>query len=85
MLINALIGLLNYIIEIFASLLNIIFSLLPNSPFHITIPPIVSNLLGYLNYLVPVKEILSILTVWGSCVGIYYMYQIVLRWIKVVE
>lgn len=85
MLINCLISLINYIIELAGLLISAIFLLLPNTPFDsVTLSPI-SKWLGYLNYLLPVTEIIGILTVWGSCIGLYYLYQIALRWIKVVE
>lgn len=85
MIINGLISLINFIIDSASYLINVIFALLPNSPFDsVSLAPI-SKWLGYLNYLLPVTEIISILTLWGSCIGIYYLYQIALRWIKVVE
>lgn len=85
MLINALIGLINFVIESIGLLFSVIFSLLPNSPFsNVTLSPI-SEWLGYLNYLIPVSEIVSILTLWASSIGVYYIYQIALRWAKVVE
>lgn len=85
MLINGLISLLNFIIDSAAALISAIFILLPNSPFDsVSLAPI-SKWLGYLNYLLPITEIIGILTLWGSCIGIYYLYQIALRWIKVVE
>ena len=85
MIINGLISLLNFIIDSVGSLIGFIFAILPNSPFgSVSLSPI-SKWLGYLNYLLPIGEIISILTLWGSCVGVYYIYQIALRWIKVVE
>lgn len=85
MLINCLISFLNYVIDVFASLINFIFSLLPGSPFSsVSLSPI-SKWLGYLNYLLPITEIIAILSLWGTCIGVYYLYQIVLRWVKVVD
>ena len=37
------------------------------------------------NWFVPVNSFVSILETWLVAVGIYYVYQIVLRWIKVIE
>ena len=38
-----------------------------------------------LNWFVPVSSFVAILEAWLSCVAVYYVYQIVLRWIKVIE
>lgn len=85
MLFDFVINLINVLINIVGSALGVIFSILPNSPFSsISLNPI-ANFLGYMNYFIPVVEIVSILTLWGSAIGIYYIYQIALRWLKVVE
>lgn len=39
----------------------------------------------YVNWFVPFGTIIRILGVWASAVGIYYLVQIVLRWVKVIE
>lgn len=85
MLINLLIDFCNFIIKSCGDILNVIFSLLPNSPFKTIDMSSLTNFIGYLNYLIPVTEIVSILTFWCSAIGLYYLYQIVLRWVKVVE
>lgn len=38
-----------------------------------------------LNWFVPVSSFVAILETWLSGVAIYYVYQIALRWIKVIE
>lgn len=38
-----------------------------------------------LNWFVPISSFVAILEAWLSCVAVYYVYQIVLRWIKVIE
>lgn len=45
----------------------------------------VGQWLGILNWFVPVGTILSILELWLSAIAVYYIYQIVLRWVKVIE
>lgn len=45
----------------------------------------VQQWMGYVNWFVPFREILTILGIWLSAVAIYYLFQIVLRWIKVIE
>lgn len=41
--------------------------------------------LQYLNWFIPVNTFISILEAWLVGVGLYYAYQIVLRWVKVIE
>lgn len=41
--------------------------------------------LRMLNWFIPVNTFVSILESWLVAVGLYYVYQIVLRWIKVIE
>lgn len=45
----------------------------------------VGQWLGILNWFVPVGTILNILQLWLSAIAVYYIYQILLRWIKVIE
>lgn len=41
--------------------------------------------LRMVNWFIPIGTFVSILEAWLVCVALYYMYQIVLRWIKVIE
>lgn len=41
--------------------------------------------LRMVNWFVPIGTFVSILEAWLTCVAVYYVYQIVLRWIKVIE
>ena len=59
---------------------------LPSSPFQPYIKEF-ANLpfLNYLNWFVPVKDILIVMATYLTAVGLYYVYSIVLRWIKALE
>lgn len=76
--------------EIFIQWLNSIagavFSFLPDSPF-IPFIAVASEWkwLGWFNWLVPVGSFIKIGGVWLSAVGVYYVYQIILRWVRAVE
>lgn len=39
--------------------------------------------LPYLNWFVPISDILTVLAVWLVSVGGFYLYSILLRWLKV--
>lgn len=84
---NILVYIINTIIWLFASVLNIIFSLLPNSPFTniATYDLTISKYLSNLAWILPIKHIISILGVWLGCMLIYYVYSVVMRWIKLID
>ena len=41
--------------------------------------------LCYLNYFLPISQIIAIGEAWLVAIGLFYAYQIVLRWIKAIE
>ena len=43
------------------------------------------EVLGYINYFLPLAEFSVILTGWALAVGAYYMASIVYRWIKIIS
>lgn len=76
----------NGITEILDEILSAVLILLPDSPFaNIQIPYEVRQLLGYVNYFVPVSAMLAIGAGWLSAIGIYYLYQTILRWAKTIK
>lgn len=76
----------NGITEILNEIINFVVLLLPDSPFaNIEISPEVVKILGYVNYFVPVGAMLGIGTSWLTAIGIYYLYQTILRWAKTVK
>lgn len=77
-------GLTDGLVSFAVSVIN----LFPASPFTILDElsnSIVYEWLQYLNWFIPVNTFVGILEGWLLCVGIYYGFQIVLRWIKVIE
>lgn len=72
--------------DIANSILNAILFLLPDSPFaDIEIPAEVKKILGYVNYFVPIRAMLIIAGSWISAIGIYYLYQLILRRIHAIR
>ncbi len=60
-------------------------SFLPDSPFTAFIEQIEGlDFLPFLNWFVPVGTLIGIGTAWLTCIAIYYVYQVVLRWAKVI-
>lgn len=84
---NLLVFILNTIIWLFSAVLNIVFSLLPDSPFLniSTYSLSINKYLPNLSWLLPIKQIIGILVIWLGCMLIYYVYSVVMRWIKLID
>lgn len=73
-------------IKLFSGLLDWVVDLLPGSPFIKAI-----NLIGeipylsMLNWLIPINTFIIIGGYWLSAIGIFYLYSIILRWVKAIE
>lgn len=82
-----IINTINAIIRGLGKVLTFLLSVFPDSPFQ---KYIIQNnyILPYLkmiNYFVPVAEILVTFEALLVAVGVYYIYQIVARWLKVIS
>lgn len=68
---------------------NAVVSWIPNSPFREFIDSLGttfgSELLGYLNYFLPISELLFILSTWVNGILVYYVVSIILRWVKAIS
>lgn len=88
-LMNAVTWLFNFILVLVGGALNLVLSLLPNSPFKGIISWAnglgIKEYLGYLAWLIPIKMILQISVLWVSAIAIYYIYSVIMRWIKMIE
>ena len=71
---------INGIISLVGKALGLIFILLPDSPFSVIDNSPIIEFIGYINYLIPVAEIIGIMTLWCSAVALYYIVSIALRW-----
>ncbi len=81
-----LLNLIQSIIDGFATVLLTIVTVLPSSPFEgLYNLSMDEQFLGYLSWLLPIAEMLALLQAWGISVGGFYLYMIVLRWIKAIE
>lgn len=41
--------------------------------------------LKYLNWIIPISSLVTIMEAWLVCVATFYIYQLVLRWAKAIE
>jgi len=86
MIADMLIKIINMVISAIGAIINTVFNLLPDSPFlSIQLNSIDSNLIKALNWIVPVQTIITIFGTSLVAVSVYYIYQIILRWIKAIK
>lgn len=72
--------------ELWQSFGNNIVNILPRSPFAAWIDNAQSlPYMNYVNWVIPFGDMLQIFGVWLSAVAVFYLAQIVLRWVKVIQ
>lgn len=71
--------------DAFVSIWNFVLLLLPKSPFvYLDMVPAVQQVLGYVNYFVPISTCLTILEAWLLSIIGWYATMVILRWVKAV-
>ena len=74
---------------IFGSLKQVLIvalSILPDSPFRGFLDNLAElPFLGYLKWIIPISDFLSLLSVWCTAVGIFYIASILLRFAKAID
>ncbi len=69
--------------------LLLVLSLLPECPFEMLYElgtnSMISEVLGMVNWFIPIYSFVAILEGWLAAVAVYYVYQVVLRWLKAIE
>lgn len=72
--------------EIVTEFLDWVLKLLPLSPFTDILDKLEQMpYLGYLNYFIPIGTFIKIGEAWLVSVGLFYLYSIILRWIRAIE
>lgn len=76
----------NWVSESFSEIGQKIIDFLPTSPIvYLETIPEVKKYLGYINWFIPIYSMIGLTEAWLFAIGVYYIVQIALRWIKVVE
>lgn len=71
--------------DILFSLIEALQTVLPTSPFAEWIDAVGElPYLSWLNWFFPVGNCLKVMAAWLLCVGAFYLYSIVMRWLKVI-
>lgn len=77
---------LDFMNELMNNFLDFVLSVLPLSPFKDVINEMEAlPYLGYLNWFIPVDRFVKIGGLWLVSIGLFYLYSIILRWIKAIE
>lgn len=64
---------------------SMILSVLPHSPVQKYLASFDKlPYLGWLNWFVPVSAIITVAETWLVCIGLFYLYQIILRWVRAI-
>ena len=66
--------------------LQALLKLFPLSPFRGIINSIEKlPYLGYINWFLPVSEMLEVAALWLTAITVYYIYSVVARWVKLIS
>ncbi len=67
------------------STINVFLAFLPDCPFEKYIQATVDNdVLKYINWFIPVQDFIAIGEAWLVSIGVFYLYQVILRWLKII-
>lgn len=80
-----LINIINGLIRAVGAVISFLFAFLPPSPFKVIDNTPVSDYLPGLAWIIPFNAIITMLELWVLAIGSYYIYQIVLRWVKAIK
>lgn len=76
---------LEWMKQILDKFLDVLLSLLPLSPFAEPIAALTDiPYLGYINYFFPLGDCIKIGIAWTTAIGIYYLYSVIARWVKLI-
>ena len=71
--------------SVFNGLAQNLLKVLPLSPFQQFIEQFRAlPYLGWLNWFFPVGDCLTVMTAWLVAVGLFYLYSVVMRWVKII-
>lgn len=72
--------------ELFNKFMGALTKVLPVSPIAQYLPAWENiEWLGWLNWFIPVKQCLQIFAAYLACIAAYYLYSIVLRWVRAIS
>lgn len=76
----------NWITDKLDYILAAVLVMLPDSPFiMLEKSSEINAVLGFVNWVVPLSEMVAILQLWIVAITVFYVYQLILRWAKAIE
>lgn len=71
--------------SVFDGLIQRVLQVLPTSPLREFIDAMGDiPYLSYLNWFFPVSEVIAILSLWVTAIGLFYLWSVLLRWLRVI-
>lgn len=78
---------IDFFLELMTKFKDAVISLLPLSPFSGFIDGLEElnpEWIGWLNWFIPIKEILAVTALWLGAISLFYVYSVIMRWIKLI-
>lgn len=76
----------NYVGQQFSNLGETIINALPSSPIvWLEANTQIKQYLKWVNWFIPIYQMIPVLEAWIACVICYYVIQLILRWVKFIE
>lgn len=85
MFFKAVSAFIQFFINAIGGVLGFLVGLLPVSPFTWLNGSQFSDLLGKINFFIPVYDFVTILEAWLVSVAVYYLYSVYARWVKAID
>lgn len=74
-----------WLLEKLADFGNTLLSVLPKSPFSDLLNSFADMpFMGWINWIFPIREFIYIGSLWLACITTFYLYSIIMRWIKAI-
>lgn len=80
-----LVTFINWIIKALAEIAKLVILILPKSPFSYINNSPIAEYISYLNWIIPVEQMISLTSTWLFAITVYYSVSALLRWVKVIE
>lgn len=85
MLWDWLVTFINWVIQALASIAKLAVQILPKSPFAYIDNSPIAEYISYLNWIIPIEQMISLTGTWLFAITLYYSVSALLRWVKVIE
>lgn len=85
MIVVSLINFVNILISSSAGAAKAVINLLPGSPIQLVDLTALEPYIANINWFFPIRDIVTLLTLWLAAMGTYYAYQAIMRVKKIID